>query len=138
MTTGFLFVTKPTKKNHFFFLENSAFLFFEKRNSNLFLTLTDSNEKLIICKTSGIAKVGNLKKTKIAAQSLEAIVPSLKVFFSFYSIKSLTLVFRNSVPKIYYGVLVNQLNNLGITIKNIKIKYLIPHNGIRSRTPRRV
>lgn len=129
---------KPEKKKHFVFFNRSAFLFFQKRHSNIFFTLTDCKKNTIICKTSGIVKVGRLKKAKIAVQALESIIPSLKLYFDFYSIKSLTLVFRNHVPKLYYGVMVHQLNSLGVLIKKIEIKYLLPHNGIRARTPRRV
>jgi len=41
-----------------------AYLLFNRTYSNIFITLLDAKQKIIITKTSGISKVGNNKKKK--------------------------------------------------------------------------
>lgn len=63
------------KKNHFFFGPNSAvgLLYMKKSNSNIFLTLTDLNHKVIVCKTSGLMIKGSKRKKK-APYALELLL----------------------------------------------------------------
>jgi len=48
--------------------------------SNIFLTLLDSNKKLIICKTGGSCVVSNSKKRKKASEALQGLAKSISEY----------------------------------------------------------
>jgi ribosomal protein S11 len=66
---------KLSKKNHFFFgLKTKVGLLYSKKsNSNIFLTLTDLNHRVVVCKTSGLTIKGSKRKKK-APFALEVLL----------------------------------------------------------------
>src|SRR5271155_3674624 len=76
------------KKNYFFGKKRlkCAIIVFKRTHSNIFITLLDLKKKVIICKSSGIVKVGDSKKKKIAPQAIEKIIKELSIYFNLYKI----------------------------------------------------
>ena len=54
--------------------------------TNIFITLCDLNNKVIICKTSGSSDNIHNKRRKRIAQSVEKIMLSIRKFFRLYKI----------------------------------------------------
>ncbi len=112
-------------------------MFFKKRHSNLFLTLTDLNKKVVICKTSGSSVVGNSKKKKIAPQATENLVLSLVPFFKLYRLKRARLFIVSRIS-VHLYLLLRELNIRGIKIIWFHRYIKFPHNGMRGRKVRRI
>ena len=126
------------KKEHFIFGPGRlAFLIFNKTHSNVFITLTDYNMKVIICKTSGMCGVGSTKKKKNSPQAVESIVKELSHFFKIYQIKILDIILRFRVTS-HTLILVKELSALGIVIRCFLQRLRIGHNGMRGRKLRRI
>jgi ribosomal protein S11 len=129
------------KKEHFFFGENleslSAILIYKRTHSNIFITLLDNNKKVVICKSSGIVKVGDNKKQKVATQAIEQIADSLIKIFNFYKIVLVEILLKSNIS-LHIFSLVRLLLLKGIVIKSFLDIKRFAHNGMRGRNPRRV
>jgi ribosomal protein S11 len=110
---------------------------FKRKHSNIFITLLDLRKKVIICKSSGIAKVGDSKKKKIAPQAIEKIVKYLSRYFDLYKI-SIVSVFLKVRVTVHLFNLIRELSRYGITIRAFVDIKRLPHNGLRGKNLRRV
>ena len=70
-------------KNFLITQENLAEIYVRVKFSNIFITLTDANHKVIICKTAGSAGLKGSKKRKTTTQTVESIVVSLADYFKY-------------------------------------------------------
>jgi ribosomal protein S11 len=125
---------KLAKKKTFFLgdLEKSAKIHIKKSFSNIFITLTDLHDKVIICYSSGSAMAVVSKKQKSSPYAVEAIVKKLLLHLRLYNIKSLQIILRLKVSSHVY-FLIKELNFYGFTVSNILERKCLPHNGVRSR-----
>jgi len=125
---------KLAKKKTFFLgdFEKSAKIHIKKSFSNIFITLTDLQDKVIICYSSGSAMAAASKKQKTSPYAVEAIVKKLLLYLRLYNIKSLQIILRLRVSSHVY-FLIKELNFYGFTISNILERKRLPHNGVRSR-----
>jgi ribosomal protein S11 len=74
-----------------------AKIYIKRTYTNIFITLTDINNKVIICKTSGSSdKIYNKRKKKIA-QAVEKIIFRIKKYFKLYNIMFLHLILKMKV-----------------------------------------
>lgn len=79
-------------QNHFIFsnpgldLKNTAFIHIRRTYSNIFVTLTDLNANVIVCKSSGSSGIIRSKRRKKAPQALENIVNALMPYLKLYEL----------------------------------------------------
>jgi ribosomal protein S11 len=126
------------RKKHFVFgPKGSAYLILNKVHSNIFITLTDYNNKVIICKTSGMCDVGTTKKKKTAPNAVENIVKGLALFFKTYDIRVVDIIIRFKITN-HMLILVKELLALGVAIRYFLLRMRLSHNGLRGRKIRRV
>lgn len=112
--------------------KTNAFIFIKKTFSNIFITLTDLNLKVIVCKTSTIAGIKGNKRRKVAPQAIEYIVSSL-ISYNFKYIYLCLNLYSFKIRKYLYNLLRE------FSLHNIKIKGFFrfnfrAHNGVRGRT----
>jgi ribosomal protein S11 len=125
---------KFNKRN--FFLGHSkwrqAKIHIKKSFSNIFITLTDLNNLVIICFTSGSANPSFSKKKKISPYAVEYIAKKLLFYLKFYKIKALEIILklRISAPVFF---LLKELQYYGFSVSKIVERYSLPHNGVRER-----
>lgn len=112
--------------------KDNGFIFIKKSFSNIFVTLTDLNLKVIICKTSTIAGIKGNKRRKIAPQAIEYIVSSL-ITYKFKSIYICLNLYSLKIRKYLYNLL-RELNSHNIIIKGFFRFNFRAHNGVRGRT----
>ena len=115
---------------------NLAGIYVTKRFSNFFITLTDSNHKVIVCKSAGSAGIKGNKKRKTTPQAIETIALSLNGYFKRYDIKKVNLFIKSRISQHMFA-LVQYLLFLNITIVNITTKYALPHSYNKKRSIRR-
>jgi ribosomal protein S11 len=133
---------KIRKYKNFFFGKNSinkmANIYIRRTYTNVFVTLTDMKNNVVICITSGSADrtLTNRRKKRIA-QSVEQIVLAMNYFFKLYEIKALNIILKMRV-KAHVYTLIHKLINLGLVILSISSRRLIAHNGVKGRRLRRL
>jgi ribosomal protein S11 len=128
------------KKTHFFFgnLTNRIGKIYLRRTfSNVFITLTDLKNQVIICKTSGTSKISENKRRKRIAQAVETIMLHIYKFIQLYKIVNLHLFLKMRVKSHVY-TLIKVLTNYKLNIKKIILKRKIAHNGVKGRNIRRL
>lgn len=112
-------------------------IYIKRTYTNIFVTLTDLNNKVIICKTSGSSdKIYNKRKKKIA-QAVEKIVIKLNKILKLYNILYLQIILKMKI-KAHIYTLLSKLHLFGFKILNIKSKKILAHNGIKGRNLRRL
>jgi len=115
----------------------TAKIFIKRTYSNIFITLTDLNNKVIICKTSGSSdKIYNKRKKKVA-QAIEKIIYKIKNYFLLYNIINLHIIIKMKI-KTHIYTLLSKLHFYGMNILSIKSKKIIAHNGVKGRNLRRL
>jgi len=114
-----------------------ALVVFKRTHSNIFITLLDLKKKVIICKSSGIVKVGDSKKKKIAPQAIEKIVKALSSYFYLYKISIVSILLKVRVS-VHVLNLMRELSRYGIKIRSFVDVKRVPHNGLRGRNLRRI
>jgi ribosomal protein S11 len=113
-------------------------LIIKKVNSNIFITLCDLQQNVIISKSSGtVRSLGSNKKRKISPQAIEGIMRSLKKYFILYNITALNLCLKLSKCA-HLFVLLKELRLFSIQIISIIDIKRVPHNGMRVRKMRRI
>lgn len=125
------------KKDHFFLHKNIAKIYIKRSYTNIFITLCDLNNKVIICKSSGSSIETKNKRRKKIAQTVEKIILFLKKTFKLYNINSIILILKMKVKSHIY-TLINKIKYYGINIISISSKRSIAHNGVKSRNIRRL
>lgn len=125
-------------KRYFNFgLCGKARLHLRKTHSNIFVTLTDLHNNVVICKSSGSSGIVGTKRRKKAPLALESIVQSLLPFFVKYRIVQLKIFLKMRVSSYYY-TLMKELQYHGIVVNGIVVRRKIAFNGVRKRKLRRV
>ena len=120
-----------------FFNKNTANLVINKSFSNIFITVTDLNKRVIICKSSGACGVGHSKKMKKAPQSIENIIKHLVPIFEQYKLKYFNLILKIKFSN-HLIILIKELYSNGYKIVKFINKIKIAHNGMRGRKLRRI
>jgi len=124
-------------------IKNENFIFNEQKNenarlyltrsfTNLFLTLTDSVDKVIICKTSGSCGIYGNKRRKVALEALEPIVFNLAKYFELYKIQKVDIIIKTDMPA-YIMKLIHELEVLNIGVGTFVMAVRVPHNGVKAR-----
>jgi ribosomal protein S11 len=131
---------KQITRNKFFFSRyNLAKIYLTNSRSNIFLTLCDLRNKVVIYKSSGISyKNSNSKKIKTSNQVLNFIVKSLLSYLRLYRIKLLWFCIKSSSKKAQVATLARLFKFYGFTISKIEERCDIAHNGVKQVKPRRV
>jgi ribosomal protein S11 len=112
-------------------------IFFKKSSTNLFITLTDFDNKVIICRSAGCAIASKNKRRKISPQAVEDIMRSIKVFLKLYKINCMEIILRERIT-VFWHFIIKELVSYGISILNYKVKFKKAHNGMRKRKLRRL
>lgn len=133
---------KVRKYKKFFFgmdqKNKMANIYIRRTYTNVFVTLTDMKNNVVICITSGSAdKTLTNRRKKRIAQAVEQIVLAMNYFFRLYEIKSLNIILKMRV-KAHVYTLISKLINLGLSILSISSRRLIAHNGVKGRRLRRL
>jgi ribosomal protein S11 len=116
----------------------SAFVLVRRSFSNLFISLLDPFNRIIITKTSGSVKViGSQKKKKVSPHAAEFIIKELSSVFKARNIISVFIILKCRVSAHVY-LMVKELMVLGIQIKGILDRRVAAHNGLRAKRMRRV
>jgi ribosomal protein S11 len=114
-----------------------AKIYIKKTYTNIFVTLCDLKNKVIICKTSGSSdKIYNKRKKRIA-QAVEKIIFRIKKYLKLYKIMYIHLIIKMKVKSHVYTLL-SKLHSYGIKILSIKSKKIRAHNGVKGRKLRRL
>ena|ERR1700744_2663255 len=126
------------KKSKNFLISDSqpAAIFMARRYTNIFITLTDFNNRVIVCKTAGAAGIKGSKKRKTNPQAVETIVKSLKFYFKKYNIKKVSLNMKTKITSHAFA-LVRYLQFFKVKVISVKCAVAIPHSYIRGRKIRR-
>jgi ribosomal protein S11 len=127
-----------TKKDHFFLPNNTAKLYLNRSYTNIFITLTDMQDRVIICKSAGNSEpTQHSKRYKIIPQAIETICEKLHFFFDLYSINKVLIVLKIK-KNILFDYLLKELDYYFINVIGIQIRRTVAFNGVRSRKARRV
>ena len=115
-----------------------ANIYIRRTYTNVFVTLTDMKNNVIICITSGSAdrSLTNRRKKRIA-QAVEQIVVAMNYFFKLYEIKALHVILKMKV-KAHVYTLISKVLSLGLSILSLSSRRLIAHNGVKGRRLRRL
>jgi len=115
-----------------------AKIYIKRTYTNIFITLTDLNNKVIICKTSGSSdnSIFNKRRKKIP-QAIEKIIFKINNYLKLYNITNIHLILKMRIKSHVYTLL-SKLYSYGIKISSITSKRLIAHNGVKGRNLRRL
>jgi len=128
------------KKNHFFFgnlKEKIANIYIRRTFTNVFITLCDLNNKVIVCKTSGSSDNYKNKRRKRISQAVEKIILQLKNNIKFFNIIKLHIILKMKIKSHVY-TLINKLRYYGLIILSICSKRKMSHNGVKGKNIRRL
>jgi len=125
-------------KNFFFGLTNKiAKIYIRKTYTNIFITLTDIDNKVIVCQTSGTSDTFTNKRRKRIAQAVEKIMFNINYFIKLHEITHVHVVLKMKIKSHVYTLLA-KLVYYGIIILSICSRRLIAHNGVKGRNLRRL
>jgi ribosomal protein S11 len=129
---------KKEKNFNLGLLNKTANIHIKRTYTNIFITLTDLDNKVIVCVTSGSADntITNRRRKKIAL-AVEKIVSTLNYFFKLYEIKYTNIILKMKV-KAHVYTLLSKLVYYGIIILSICSRKLLAHNGVKGRRLRRL
>lgn len=131
------FKIKIDKKFNFGITQNTAKIYIRRTYTNVFVTLTDLNNNVIVCKTSGSSdKIYNKRRKKIA-QAVEKIAAKINQYLKLYEITHLHLILKMRV-KAHVYTLLSKLHTYGLFILSLTSRRLIAHNGVKGRNLRRL
>lgn len=124
------------KKSTHNFVNNIANLYIRRTWTNIFVTITDSKNKVLICKSSGMFIASKNKRLKKAPQSLEIIVWEISKILKDKNINSVNLILKSRITQHIY-TLVRELLYRNISVKSFINKFSIPYGKLRGRVKRR-
>jgi len=104
--------------------------------SNIFCTMTDMRDRVVICCSAGSSGVTGTKRRKIAPQALQYIMRKMYPYMSKYGVRKVELVLVNRVSKIAYH-LAKEIAHYGLLVSFVTEKLVLAHNGVRPRKLRR-
>lgn len=105
-------------------------IYLKKSHSNIFITMTDLRDKVIICKTSGSSGVTGNKRRKKVPQVIELIFKEVLKYLQHYKIFHIDLVLKMRV-NVYYYILMKELSYYGISVVGFTVRRKVPHMGLR-------
>lgn len=108
-----------------------------KVHSNIFITVTDLDYKVIICKTSGSSGILNLKRKKRAPYAIEAIAKTLNPYFKSYNIRRVYIILKMRIRAHLY-ILLRELAFYGIEVVGIKSRRKVSFTAVKGKKIRRV
>ena len=124
------------EKLHFNFGDKdnkTAKIYLRKTWSNIFITLCDLKNKVIICKTSGNSKISDSKRRKKIAMAIETIMKYLyNETILLFNIRNIEIILKMRVRSHLY-TLIKRLKYYKINIISIITRKKIAHNGIRKK-----
>lgn len=130
--------TFKKEKNFFFGLtKNTAKIYIKRTYSNVFVTLTDLQNKVVVCKTSGSSDSITTKRRKKIAQAVEKIASKINQYLKLYNITKIHLVLKMRI-KAHVYTLLSKLHTYGLFILTMTSRRLIAHNGVKGRNLRRL
>jgi len=132
------FKIKKEKNFNLGLINKTANIHIKRTYTNIFVTLTDLDNKVIACVTSGSADktITNRRRKKIAL-AVEKIVSTLNYFIKLYDIKFINIVLKMKVKAHVYKLL-SKLVYYGLIILSISSRKLLAHNGVKGRRLRRL
>jgi len=131
-TANLKYYTLRSPGDFSFLRSNYCKVFLKHSFTNIKVSLTDNNNKLIRCHTSGSSGVAGTSRRKTAPQAIELIVKKLYPFFVKRKIKAIELVLTRKVSQAAH-YLVRELAYYGIRIAIIRRRRICAHNGVRRR-----
>ena len=126
---------KLEKNEKFFFgkFKNQVGLIYIKKSfSNIFLTLTDLNNKVIISCSSGSSDNYFNKREKMSPYALEKMFKRVLLYLKLYNIQVIKLYLKLKIGAHVY-FLIKELNYYGFSVSHIFEKNRLPHNGSKAR-----
>lgn len=112
-------------------------LYLRRSFSNIFLTFTDLDGKVIVCKTSGNSGIKGSKRRKRIPLALESIVKSLYKVLLLYRIKSVKIYLKMRKNS-YFKTLLKLLSYYGISVAGFSYRRILAFNGVKGRKLRRL
>lgn len=114
----------------------SCMLLIRRSYTNLFLTLTDLNCKVISTVSTGQCSDNNNKRIKGSPITLELMVAKVRKILRKIKVRCVELVIRSKV-RAQLKSIQRLLQNYGFRITKIKDRRIAAHNGMRGRNIRR-
>jgi len=107
-----------------------AFIFLRGGPSNIIVTITDLNYKVIYCCSSG--SIEGTKKFKRSVYVLGPLFLKLLAPLRRYRISFLDIMLRIKVGSHVFAF-IKECSSHGFKVKRLLERYNLPHNGVRSR-----
>ena len=108
-----------------------AKLYIRQSLTNLFLTLTDMNDLVIITLSSGMISPSKNVRVKLSLSMVEEMVKTIRDHLNFIKVGNLELIFRSNMSE--YKTIITELDKYGICIVQISDRRISAHNGVRKR-----
>lgn len=124
------------KKDHFFLPKATAKIYLNKSYTNIFITLADFKNKVIVYKSSGSSGIRGSKRRKTVPQAIEVIMKKLSIYLKLYRIKQVVIILKIKI-NVYFYYLLKELTYYNINIKGFLISRPIAFNGVKGRKLRR-
>lgn len=105
-------------------------VFLKTSLTNLFVSLTDADYKLIICHSSGSSGLKVTSRRKKAPQAIESIIRKMHSYFIAHKIKEVELIINRRITKVVH-YLIRELGIRGIRIACLRRRRIVAHNGVR-------
>lgn len=111
-------------------------IYFKKSRSNIFITLTDANDNVIIALSSGSVLADRAKKPKISTEAVESIMNVICSYIKNLNIPTIELILRTRI-NIYINFILKELEIENINVSSFIVKLKRAYNGMRQRKSRR-
>lgn len=129
-------IIKLKKKNNFVLPNYTGRIFLRATYSNVILTLTDLENKVIICRTSGSSGILGSKRKKCVPQVVEVIFKAILPYIRLYDLKNIEIVLKMRI-KSYFYILLKELEHNSLSVCGYIIRRRVAFNGVRKRKLRR-
>lgn len=131
------------RKNFYVFMRKSwpnkrvAKLHLKKTYTNIFITLTDLWDKVIVCLSAGLCeKSSDSKRRKTSPQAIEVIMESMNKYFLVYEITDVIIDLKMK-SNVFFRFLIKELRYYNIKILRVDVKRKLPFVPMRGRKLRR-
>ena len=127
---------KIIKAKYNFGKKIQARLHFRHTLNNLFLTLTDLNDKVIYTRSTGVCLDVKNKRERFSVLAVEYMAEDIAVKIKQLKIKEIEILVRSKWRK-YLQAMLTQFMHYRIAISKLIDLRMFPHNGVRARKQRR-
>lgn len=117
-------------------ITNTANIYIRRTWSNIFVTITDLNNNVILCKSSGMVVNSKNKRLKKAPQSLELIVLNVSKILKEKKLLNVNIILKSRITQHIY-TLVRELLYRNIFVLSFINHFSIPYGKLRGRVKRR-